>query len=748
MRNPLIKRLPREFVGELGKYMVIFLLMTCTIGLVSGFLVADESMMKAYDESFEKYHIENGHFELMAEAAEEQIKAIEEEQVTLYENFYIDKASGDNTLRVFPERKEVNLVCLMKGQLPVSSDEIAIDRMYADNNGLKVGDVIPVGKEEMTISGLVALSDYSTMFSDNSDMMFDAIQFGVAVVTENAFADFGTGGLHYSYAWVYEEAPETEAEEQEVSEDLMKQIAAAAPLTDFVPRYLNQAIQFTGEDMGSDRSMMQALLYILIVIIAFVFGVTIRNTIHQEAGVIGTLRASGYKKGELIRHYMTLPLCVTLLAALIGNVLGYTVLKDVCAGLYYASYSLPTYETIWNVNAFVETTVIPFLLMLVVNYLVLRRSLSLSPIQFLRRDLKRKQKKKAVRLPDFSFFSRFRLRIIFQNMGNYGILLIGLLFANLLLLFGLALPAVLDNFQEEVTHNMIADYQYILKAPVETAQETAETYATRSLETVGGKYAEDTIQVYGVQTDSAYVPLDFTEEGVYVSNGYWDKFHLSKGDTITVKEKYEDTRYEYTVLGSYDYPAAMAIFMKLEDYRDSFDYGEDYYNGYFTNTELTDIDEAYIYGTVTEEDLTKLSRQLDVSMGSMMYLVQGFAVVLFLALMYLLSKIVIEKNSTSISMTKILGYTNGEIGRLYIVSTSIAVAVCIAISIPVGYYVLGVIFREMILQKMSGWIVYQVPPVIFVEMAVAGMLSYGVVAVLLYRKIQKVPMSEALKNVE
>ena len=50
MRNPLIKRLPREFVGELGKYMVIFLLMTCTIGLVSGFLVADESMMKAYDD--------------------------------------------------------------------------------------------------------------------------------------------------------------------------------------------------------------------------------------------------------------------------------------------------------------------------------------------------------------------------------------------------------------------------------------------------------------------------------------------------------------------------------------------------------------------------------------------------------------------------------------------------------------------------------------------------------------------------
>ena len=52
--------------------------------------------------------------------------------------------------------------------------------------------------------------------------------------------------------------------------------------------------------------MMIVLLYIVIVIMAFVFRITISNTIRKEAGVIGTLRASGYTKGELIRHYMTL----------------------------------------------------------------------------------------------------------------------------------------------------------------------------------------------------------------------------------------------------------------------------------------------------------------------------------------------------------------------------------------------------------------------------------------------------------
>ena len=60
MKNPLRKRLPRELKSELGKYLVVFLLMIATIGFVSGFLVADGSMLIAYNESFSKYNIEDG----------------------------------------------------------------------------------------------------------------------------------------------------------------------------------------------------------------------------------------------------------------------------------------------------------------------------------------------------------------------------------------------------------------------------------------------------------------------------------------------------------------------------------------------------------------------------------------------------------------------------------------------------------------------------------------------------------------
>ena len=36
--------------------------MVLTIGMVSGFLVADGSMIVAYNDGFDKYNIENGNF--------------------------------------------------------------------------------------------------------------------------------------------------------------------------------------------------------------------------------------------------------------------------------------------------------------------------------------------------------------------------------------------------------------------------------------------------------------------------------------------------------------------------------------------------------------------------------------------------------------------------------------------------------------------------------------------------------------
>ncbi len=760
MRNPLNKRFLRELKGELAKYIVIFVFMTAVIGLISGFLIADGSMYDTYNKSFEKYNIEDGNFELYSKADESVIDKLEKENVTIYENFYKEEIvvrhnnikndeDSQSTLRFYVNREEVDKVDLMEGSLPEDINEIAIDRMYAENNDIKVQDTITVGSRILKVTGLVALSDYSSLFSDNSDTMFDSLKFGVGVVSQKCFDAYDDTHIHYVYSWLYDNKPEDDKEAKLMADDFVKTISANAILVNYIPQYINQAIHFTGDDIGSDRSMMIVLLYVLIVIMAFVFAVTTNNTIVKEANVIGTLRASGYTRGELLRHYILLPIIVTIFGALVGNILGYTVFKDIFVATYYGSYSLPTYHTLWNADAFLLTTVVPVIIMLVINIVIIGCRLKLSPLKFLRRDLSGKQKKKAMRLPAFGFFNRFRLRIIIQNMPNYITLFIGILFANVLLLFGIMLGPMLTHYQNEITDKLIAKHQYVLKTLVDVDDNAAEKYCVKTLATIEGRLKSEDVLVYGVKDNSIYADINtasLKDNEVYITNGYADKFRIKKGDKITLKEKYDDNEYEFTVKDMYDYPSSFAIFMSDAAFKNVFDKSEDYYSGYFSDN-ILDIDEKYVATQITLDDLTKVSRQLDRSMGETFNLVKIFAVVLFAVLMFLLTKLIVEKNTTSISMVKILGYSNREISRLYVTSTTIVVVLSVALSIGLSVIIMNYLFR-VFMEEMSGWISCYYAPHIFPVMFILNITVYAVISFFMMAKIKKIPMDEALKIVE
>ena len=775
VKNPLNKRLLRELRSEAGKYAVIAILLIATIGFVSGFLVADYSMIAAYKEGFEKYNIEDGHFRVENALNRAQVKALTDAGVTLYDLHYREAAlENGSTLRIYPDRTQVNTICLMQGALPAAIGEIAIDRMYADNNNLTIGDTLTAESgESWTVTGLVALPDYSCLFSDNSDAMFDAVKFGVAVMTQEGYAALKETQI-WNYAWTYDTPPDDEAAEKDAAEDFMKVVNKTVSLQDFVPAYENQAITFTGEDMGSDRAMMVVLLYIIIAIMAFVFAVTTANTIGKEASVIGTLRASGYTRGELVRHYMAMPVLVTLISAAVGNLLGYTFLKNLCADMYYGSYSLPTYVTRWNADAFWMTTAVPVALMIFINWFVLARTLHLPPLQFLRHDLSRRSgRRHALPLPKLlPFFTRFRARVILQNLGSYAVLFIGVLFANLLLSFGLMLPDALNHYSETIGDNMLCSTQTVLQIPysamnednklnalvsmmlfrmeTETEENNAEPFSAYTLQTLsteeGGIAKPESVMLYGVEPDSRYVSLPGS--GVYVSAAYAEKYNIGAGDTVTLREKYEDTQYTFAIDGVYDYMGAIAIFMPRETLNRTFDLGSGYYGGYFSDAPLTEIDEKYVGSVIDYDALTKISRQLTVSMGSMMGLVNGFAIMIFVVVVYLLSKMIIEKNAQSISMAKILGYSGGEIARLYLLSTTVVVVLCLAVSLPIEVYIMRLLFHAILLESMTGWISLWVSPMLYPRMMAAGLISYAIVAAMEYRRICHVPMDEALKNVE
>ena len=805
IKNPLIKRIPKELAGDWKKYLVVFLFLVLTIGFVSGMYVANESMLTAADEGITRYKQEDGHFELKEKADSSLIEAIESGEkadipgqaeentadgdnddseengksdddldnnkktsVTVYENFFRNEdedndndGKSDGTIRVYAKTDDINLACLLDGDFPQNENEIAVDRMHADNAGMKVGDKISVSGKEFKITGLIAYVNYSTLHEKKTDLIFDAIKFDVAMVTQEGF-DRLDKSIHYSYAWKYDHAPADDIEEKEQSDSFMEAMVTQVMLAgneveDYTPKYGNPAINFATDDMGSDKAMGGILLDILVVIIAFIFAVTISNTIANESSAIGTLRALGYTKGELVCHYLSMPVIVTLLAAIVGNILGYTVFKNAVVSMYYNSYSLPVYKTIWNPDAFLKTTVLPVMIMLVVNLIVIVLMMQHTPLQFLRHDMKKNKSKKAMRLPRWNFMSRFRLRIMFQNKANYLILFVGILFIMEMLAMAVGMPDTLDYYKSNTDGMMFAKYQYVLKSYVDeegnivsTGNKDAEKFDMTSLLKKSDALDEE-VSIYGIADNSSYVKInDFDslkKNEVYISDSFSQKYGLNEGDEVKLDAQYEKKTYTFKVKGIYDKSQSIAVFMPIDKFADIFDLKDDQFSGFLSDTKIKDIDENNIATTITIHDITKMADQLDHSMGSYMSYFQVLCILLAAVMIYLLTKLIIEKNETAISMTKILGYENKEIASLYLVSTSIVVVLADLISVVIGTLVMKVAWK-MMLFSYSGWFAFKVKPLGYVKMFAFVLIGYLIVMVFDFKRIKKIPMDQALKNVE
>ena len=794
MRNPLYRRIPRELKTDAGKYVVLFFFLIIMIGFTCGYMVGNGSMSASITANLDESNVENGHFILSAEAGGSALDTLselndvdlaknpsamtssnmldtlfgtmigdadgdviarieEKADVKIEAEFYKDKTvtagthKGDD-IRVYRNRKSVNLVECMKGRMPKKVSEITLDRLYAANNDISIGDTITIENKKYTVCGLTSFSDYSCLYKNNTDMMFDANHFSVSIVTDAEWNNLSTAGIKYCYAWRNNDQTLTDKEQQDKSEEIIKLLSSEGTLSDIVARPDSNAINFAKDDISGDRTIMQWFLYIVIVIIAFIFGITTRSTIENEAKTIGTLMASGYSRRELLRHYLLLPTAITVAAGIVGNILGYTYLKTLIVNIYYHSYSLGSYTTKWNITAFLQTTVVPVLIILVVNCVVIGGALRCEPLQFLRGDL-HPQKKSwgAIRLPNWTFKGRFRMRVIVQNKSAYATLFVGIFMASILMMFGFGMKPMIDSFKDDIVNSQFAKYQYLLKTQYYVEDEAAEKYAYTSLENENG----EEIGVYGIRENSRYFSGDLVEADgnadeipVLASSSYMDKYGLKEGDKIALTDKYEGVNYTFILKETFEYPSTLCISMPLDTYNEVFDNDSGYYIGYMCDHKLDELNDKFIASIITRKDLTLTADQLNSSMGNMMSILQGFTVAMYILILYLLAKISIDRNGKSISLIKILGYTDAEAGEIYSHATGIVSIVSLIICTVLSYYVFRVIFYAM-MQSYTGWITYCVPAKVFAEIIIIGIVSYFVVSRILLRRIRKIPMTDALK---
>ena len=753
MKNPLNRSLWREFKQNLARYLSISIVLIVMISAVSGFLTVVYSAKDLLYKNQDECNVEDGQFAVTQTLNKDTKDKIEDLDLNLYENFYSEQDLSDDTMiRIYKNREKVDIATVYEGRLPKNKHEIALDRLFADKNDYKVGETIHLNGEDIKIVGFIAVPDYTSLIEKNNDLMMDAIHFGVAIVDNKTFDEFAEKNITYNYSYVLDKKDASDKENYDKLNDIRDIcLENGYMLTNMMTSDMNQTISFLPNDMGGDIPMIKALLYIILVILAFIFVVISETIIDEESTVIGTLLASGYTKNELIRHYMVLPIIITIVSCIIGNIVGYLVFPPYFKDMYYGSYSLPPLKVQFIPEAFITTTIIPLVFMLVINYLMLRHKLNISPIRFLRRDTHKNRIKQHIKLKHGSFFRRFQIRVILQNKGSYFTLFIGILFASFILMFGIVMGPCIDNYLQNSEDSVKADYQYVLKQPVDIKNaEDAEKLTITSLETYykAGDLDLD-VSFYGLDNDSKYyddISLPSKDDEITISYDFAQKMGLKKGDKITFTNPYTEKDYKFKVYDIYDYKAGFSAYMTQKNLNDMIDQDKNYYNAYLSDKKL-DIKDEYIQSKLTRNDVVKIGEQVTSSFGQMIPIMTTVSIIIYLVVMYILTKLVMDRNATNMSFLKVMGYDDKEISKLYLKASTIVVVISLIICAPFSYYLMDVLFKFAFM-RFTSYIEMYMPYYLHIVVFVVGLLVYSLVNFILNRSIKKVDLGESLKESE
>ncbi len=748
MRNPLYKRIPRDLKKNFFKYFGMIVILVCTISIGSAFQSTLNGAIEYLDNIKDGNLQEDGLIEVSSPLSDELISHFKEEGLSVYENFYATENEFTDSSKVllFDERTKIDIPTIFEGKLPEEENEIALDHVFARGKNIEIGDTVVLLGKEYIVSGTVSLPDYSSLFMNNSDLMMNTSHFCVSVVSEDGFDGIDERFLTYRYSYRYDDRDLKKSEKLDKAEEVYKYLLMnGISVQNILTRDQNQSITFLEMDIGTDGPFMVVFVYILVVMIAFIFAILTVNTIESESVIIGTLRSMGYKKKEILWHYLQPTLIIAAIGSVVGNTLGYTVMIEPFLNIYYNTYSIGPIKVEFDVPTFVLTTILPIAIMVAINSYMLMKKLSLSPLKFLRKELKKGKGRKYVKLPNFSFLNRFRLRVIIQNRGSYLMLFCGIFFASFLLMFGIGLAPLMNHYTDDVDKSLPFNYQYVLKGPADTdAGEKLMIYEMDTWFNLGKK--DIGISLFGIEPDSKYFKDAYTDKNVVISSALSNKMNLKAGDKINLTDKSNDQEYTFVVDSVYPYDAGMTIFIDRAALLKMLDMNEDAYNCILSDKKL-DIDEGAVAKLISREDLLGAANQMLSSFDTVILFINIFSVLVYIVVLYIMTKVVIEKNAISISYMKVFGYKPEEIRKLYLTATTYVVIASLIICLPLEIWMFKLVLVYLS-SMIDGYIAFYLPISVYVKIVLIGIVAYFAINTLHMLSLKKITMANALKNRE
>ena len=521
-------------------------------------------------------------------------------------------------------------------------------------------------------------------------------------------------------------------------------------LTQFLIAADNPRIDAAAGDVIINRFAGILAGIILMILFTYVISVFVIHNIEKESSVIGALYALGVTRGQLLFHYLLNPMLIAFLGGVVGCILGFSKygtgwqMDD-----SIAYYSLPPMRIVTPGYLLFYSLIMPPVTAAVVNYLVINKKLKCTALSLLRNEQTagKASRIQNMNLGNMKFLLRFQIRQMLREIRSAFAVVIGMFICLLILIMSIDCAVLCINFGNACLEETKYAYMYTYKYPTEDVPEGGTPAYVENLKKEAYGYNLD-VTVLGIDDDNPYFPIATADKKneIVISSAAAQKFGVKAGDKLVLSDEVNERDYAFTVKNIVNFTSGVYVFLNRDVMQELFDQEDDYYNVVFADHAL-DIDNGRLYATVSKENVEESSQIFTDMMGPMVVMLVAISALIFMIVMYLMMKVMIDRSAFSISLMKVFGYRRREIRRLYLDGNFYVILLGALICVPLAKWSMDLVYPYCIANVAIGMDL-KFTPQIYIMIYGGILLCYMVINFLLVGRLNKLVPAEVLKNRE
>lgn len=740
------RKIKRTMLESRAQYFGSLLLIILSCLLYTMFNLLSLNMATS-SSSFEKnYKQEDANF--IADKKINNIEAMGNSlNMSIEETRTLDFAlTKDKTLRIFSENTKVDLPAIIQGK-NLSTGKLLVDPAFAKANKLKLGDSLKIYDFNFTICGFFSLPNYIYPLRTESDIMNDPNNFGIALLSKEDFNLLNKGNSFYTIRF-YGDRSNLNDRMNQFKQALKKDnltILSWMNVTD------NPRVTFvTAKLAGIDKMSSSAPIAILL-LTCILTGIVMWRMLKKEAVIIGTLYALGYRKTDIMKHYIRYPFVISLLGGIVGTLLGILATRPMVQ--FMVSYfNMPVGTINFSASYLITSLLLPIFFLIICSFFVVNKALKSSPIELMRGGTEKNKVgflERKLNLERLSFNKKFMVREQLRSIPRSLFLLLGVTMATMMLLMGFASKSSMDYLMKDSFKNAFKyNYQYVFNTVQHGTPEKGEAFS--EIPSALGSDSKFTLTVYGVSPASNYISFKdktgttISSDSVIVTRPLADKLNLKPKDTIKLVNRLDSKEFSVTVDSIAETYVGQYIYVPIDKLNAILDFEQGSYMGIWSSEKL-DIPENKLLAVVTVDDMKKAFDTMTKPLQSAIGAIAFMSFIIGLVVIYVVTSLTIEENKENISLMKVLGYRKKEVYSLILNSSSFIVVIGYILGIPLLLASLTAMFKS-ITKDMSLSFPVTINFIYVIIGFVIIYLTYELSKLLSRKKVNRISMAEALKS--